>query len=259
MNCLIAKAAKSRAKYVNEKYYLGLDCNNCKSYLSLLNCYFAKKCTSSNCNCKCCEEENVSYTIVSNCPPIEVNVNSVDCSDISISSPNNYISCTMSTLEATSYVTFIVNTLESKLEFKISSFIVDSVEYLPVTQTFEITPINIQTTTIDTVTVVSNFAIFLNSLNIPNFTFANAVGKNTVGTKKAGLRITYPQGKSWKIETLAVPAKTGYDATDGYIITQDGLQNYTANNLTFVVPSMIGSYNNFLNTVNDCQASTQGI
>lgn len=252
MNCLIAKAAKSRAKYINEKYYLGLDCNNCKSYLSLLNCYFAKKCTSSNCNCKCCEEVTVDYTTLSDCSPIEVDVNNSNCSDISISSSNNYISCTMSTLEATSYVTFVVGTLTNKLEFQLSSFIVDGVQHVSTTQSFEITPGNIQTTTIDGVTVVSNFANFLNSLSIPEFTFAGAVGINTLGTKKAGLRITYPQGKSWRIQTLAVEAKTGYDATDGYIITQNGLQSYTADNETFLTPSMLGSFDNFLNTVNDC-------
>lgn len=254
MNCLIAQAAKFRATYIQDKDYYGIECNNCTQYLNFLNCYFLKQCESSGCNCS--SETTLEYQIITDCADISATEITTNCSDIVVNESGNYISCTMSGLEIMDYLLFEVNTLDHNAMLRVSSFIVNSVEQINATRIYTITPDNISTSILEGKTFIDNIYSFLNSLEIPNFYFEKAIGISSAGKVMQGMRVTYPQGFTWQLTTLASGTPpTGFARIDGYIISQNGLQSYTIDNAVFNPPATGGSLHQ-LNTVNGCTAST---
>lgn len=216
MGLLAVKAAEQRSRYIVDKYHYGIQCSTCSYDYE----YYAKLDFVSDCFDVCSDDVSVtSLDTTLDCtgttpvfipiPDCEPAVEILDCN-------TTYITREIQAPETNTflYSTVVTGDLSVRLEF--DGVTVNGVTYLAGTRYLDITPSNVTTTTVGSITYVTNVITFLNSLLLPGIVFYP-------GTTNRTMRVRYPSSTTFNISGVANADLD--EGTHGATITQDGLVN----------------------------------
>jgi len=212
MNLLAAKAVEQRANYIRDKYIYGIDCNTCKYDYK----YYAMQDYISDCYDVC------------ETPTVSIFNKSIDCTGNSISfidqtvcnNVNKILNCNytfikkkMITFEINSYLLNQINVLNNTLWFEFTNIIINGQTYLSSNRKFKLDSSNIDIITVNGNDYVKNIVNWLNSFNLPNFTFYPSDPNKMI--------VEYPEQYTWQIDTTA--NSDGDDLIYGVKINEDGI------------------------------------
>lgn len=212
MNLLAVKAAEERGKYIRDKYHYGINCKLCKyDYKNYALQDFVNQCIDV-CDSPSVESFNSTLDCSGRIPTLVTS--SQSCSTTPRILPcKTFVKKQMVNFEVNSYLIYTVNVLDIPLYFEFNSIVVNGFNYLNASRIFELNQDNINITTIGGTSVVTNIATWLNSFNIPEFTFYSGVADTII--------VEYPQGYTWQIDSTA---NNGVgELTFGVKLNQDGL------------------------------------
>lgn len=213
MNSLAVKASEERGKYIRDKYHYGITCKTCQyDYKKYAMLDFINQCVDV------CEEVEVeSFDSTLNCsggiPTLVSSTSNCNAEEIPVLfCGKNYVKKKMVGFEINSWMINIVSVLKEALYFEFDRIVVNGITYLDSSRIFELNFNNIETQNIGGTNVVLNIVDWLNSFNIPEFTFYPSDTNYII--------VEYPQGYTWEIRSKV--NNLGYEATYGVSLNQDG-------------------------------------
>lgn len=216
MSLLAVKAAEELSKYIVDKYHYGIECNTCQYKYA----YYSRLDFISDCFDVCEDGFTVTtYDTTIDCTgnsPVFVAGSPCQPSGKIIDCNQEYVTREMQAFEVNSYMYTQIVTLGGSLRFNFVSAVVNSTSYLSGSRFLDITPSNITTEAIGSLTYITNLVDYLNSFNLPDITFSP-------GSSGRTMRVTFPASTTWEITANANGSLE--DVTHGAKINQEGLVN----------------------------------
>jgi len=213
MSLLAVKAAEELNRYIVDKYHYGIECNTCQYKYE----YYSRLDLVSDCYSVCADDVTVTtHDVTIDCSGATPTfVSTVPCTPQAKILPCDVVYETreMQAFEINSYLYLEVVTNLNSVLFEFNSATVNGVSYLAATRYFSITPDNIVIQNVSGTSYIMNIINFLNSLQLPGFTFLP-------GNSGRTMRVIFPQGTTWSITSTA---NASGELVHGAIINQNGL------------------------------------
>ena len=195
MGLLAVKAAEELSKYIVDKYHYGIDCNTCKYKYA----YYARLDFISDCEDVCEEVTVTTYDTTLDCSgrsPVFVASSICTPATEILDCNQDYVILEMQAFEDNAYLYSEVVTSGNPARFEFTGAVVNSVSYLSGTRYVDVTPANVETQVIGSVTYIMNIINFLNSLNLPNMVFYP-------GTTGRTMKVRFPSTTTWQISSVS--------------------------------------------------------
>lgn len=213
MSLLAVKAAEELSRYIVDKYHYGIECNTCQYKYE----YYSRLDLVSDCYSVCADDVTVTtHDVTIDCSGATPTfVSTVPCTPQAKILPCDVVYETreMQAFEINSYLYLEVVTSNNSVLFEFNSAVVNGTSYLGATRYFAITPDNVETQNVSGVNYIMNIINFLNSLQLPEFTFMPGASGRT-------MKVQFPQGTTWSVTSTA---NSSGELVHGATINQNGL------------------------------------